>query len=93
MLDKFKRRSYRLEYIDTGDYTPEEYESCIGELQLVNRWMGDAHSLRATLFREIEAQDLSKLFNTRCGRGFGRIVACDCGLGQTDESTHECCGA
>ena len=25
MLDKFKRRSYRLEYIDTGDYTPEEY--------------------------------------------------------------------
>ena len=59
MLDKFKRRSYRLEYIDTGDYTPEEYESCISELKLVNRWMGDAHSLRTTLFPEIETQALS----------------------------------
>ncbi len=58
MLDKFKQRSHRLEYIDTGNYTAEEYEDCIGELQLVNRWMGDAHSLRTTLFREIEAQGL-----------------------------------
>ena len=56
MLEKFKRRSYKLEDIDTGNYTPEEYESCISELQLVNRWMGDAHSLRATLFPDIEAR-------------------------------------
>src|SRR6185369_16431631 len=39
-------------------YTAEEYEDCIGELQLVNRWMGDAHSLRTTLFREVEGQSL-----------------------------------
>ena len=114
MLDKFKRRSDKLEYIDTGDYTPEEYESCIGELQLVNRWMGDAHSLRATLFPEIEAQGLSnfsildvgtspdieyrkdrsarviELFDTRCRGRFRRAVACDCGLGETNKSAHDC---
>ena len=44
---------------------------CIGELQFVNRWMGDAHSLRTTLFREIEAQVVDELFNTRCRRRFG----------------------
>ena len=26
MFDKFKRRSYQLEYIDTGNYTAAEYE-------------------------------------------------------------------
>ena len=43
MLNKFKQRSYELERIDKGDYTPEEYEGCIVELQRVNRWLGDAH--------------------------------------------------
>ena len=53
MFEKFKQRSSKLEHIDTGNYTPAEYEDCIGELQLVNRWMGDALTLKATLFREI----------------------------------------
>ncbi len=74
MLDKFKRRSYKLEYIDTGDYTPEEYESCIGELQLVNRWMGDAHSLRTTLFPDIEAQGLSNFSILDVGAGSGELL-------------------
>ena len=74
MLDKFKRRSYRLEYIDTGDYTAEEYESCIGELQLVNRWMGDVHSLRTTLFREIEAQSLNGFSILDVGAGSGELL-------------------
>jgi hypothetical protein len=59
MLDKFKQRSHRLEHIDTGNYTAEEYEGCINELQLVNRWMGDAHSLKATLLRQVEAERLA----------------------------------
>ena len=74
MLDKFKRRSHRLEYIDTGDYTPEEYESCIGELQVVNRWMGDAHSLRTTLFREVEAQGVSSFSILDVGAGSGELL-------------------
>ena len=74
MLDKFKRRSLRLEHIDTGNYTAEEYESCIGELQLVNRWMGDAHSLRTTLFREVEAQSLKRFSILDVGAGSGELL-------------------
>src|SRR5215470_2117566 len=74
MLDKFKRRSDELEYIDTGDYTAAEYEGCIGELQIVNRWMGDAHVLRTTFFREIETQGLSSFSVLDVGAGSGELL-------------------
>ncbi|HEV8169647.1 MAG TPA: methyltransferase domain-containing protein [Pyrinomonadaceae bacterium] len=74
MLERFKQRSHRLEYIDTGNYTAEEYEDCIGELQLVNRWMGDAHSLRTTLFREVEAQSLRNFSMLDVGAGSGELL-------------------
>lgn len=74
MFDKFKRRSYELEYIDTGSYTAEEYEGCIGELQFVNRWMGDAHALKSTLLREIEAQRLSSFSILDVGAGSGELL-------------------
>jgi len=74
MLERFKQRSHRLEYIDTGNYTAEEYEDCIGELQLVNRWMGDAHSLRTTLFRDVEAQSLRRFSVLDVGAGSGELL-------------------
>src|ERR1044071_7673906 len=74
MFERFKQRSYKLEDIDTGYYTPEEYEDCIGELQLVNRWMGDAHSLRTTLFREVEAQSLRSFSVLDVGAGSGELL-------------------
>lgn len=74
MFRKFKQRSHRLEHIDTGNYTAEEYESCIGELQFVNRWMGDAHSLKVTLLREIEAQGLKSFSVLDVGAGSGELL-------------------
>jgi len=74
MWERFKQRSHKLEYIDTGNYTPEEYEGCIDELQLVNRWMGDAHSLRTTLFREIEAHGLRDFSVLDVGAGSGELL-------------------
>lgn len=74
MFEKFKQRSHRLEHIDTGDYTADEYEDCIGELQLVNRWMGDAHSLKATLLREVEAQRLTNFSILDLGAGSGELL-------------------
>lgn len=74
MLDRFKQRSHRLEYIDTGNYTAQEYEDCIGELQLVNRWMGDAHSLKVTLLREIESQSLTSFSILDVGAGSGELL-------------------
>lgn len=74
MLEKFKQRSQRLEHIDTGNYTADEYEDCIGELQLVNRWIGDAHSLKATVLREVEAQRLAKFSMLDIGAGSGELL-------------------
>ena len=74
MLDRFKQRSHRLEYIDTGNYTAAEYEDCISELQFVNRWMGDAHSLKATLLREIESQSLKSFSLLDIGAGSGELL-------------------
>ena len=74
MFDRFKRRSYELEYIDTGNYTTAEYEDCIGELQLVNRWMGDAQTLRSTLFREVAAERLKRFSVLDVGAGSGELL-------------------
>jgi len=74
MLDRFKQRSQRLEHIDTGNYTAAEYEDCISELQFVNRWMGDAHSLKATLLREIESQSLTSFSILDIGAGSGELL-------------------
>lgn len=74
MLEKFKRRSYELEDIDTGNYTAAEYEGCIGELQLVNRWMGDAHTLKNTLLRDIAAEGLRDFSVLDVGAGSGELL-------------------
>ena len=74
MFDRFKRRSYEPEYIDTGNYTAAEYEDCIGELQLVNRWMGDAHTLKRTLFREIMQEGLQRFSVLDVGAGSGELL-------------------
>jgi ubiquinone/menaquinone biosynthesis C-methylase UbiE len=74
MFDKFKQRSGKLEYLDTGDYTPEEYEGCIVELQFVNRWMGDAHSLKTALFREIKDKSLASFSILDVGAGSGELL-------------------
>ena len=74
MLDRFKQRSHRLEHIDTGNYTADEYEDCISELQFVNRWMGDAHSLKATLLREVELQQLTSFSILDLGAGSGELL-------------------
>lgn len=74
MLDKFRRRSYQLEHLDKGDYSPEEYEGCIVELQHVNEWLGDARALRNTLFKEIEENGLQCFSLLDVGAGSGELL-------------------
>ena len=64
MFSKFHQRSLELEHIDIGDYSEEEYEGCITELQLVNDWMGDARALKASLLKEIEERGLRRCWTT-----------------------------
>jgi hypothetical protein len=54
MFSKFRQRSLELEHLDKGDYTPEEYEGCIVELQRVNRWLATRVRCADSLLRKIE---------------------------------------
>ena len=74
MFNRFRQRSLELEHLDKGDYTAEEYEGCIVELQRVNRWLGDASALRDSLLNEIEKQDLSDFSVLDVGAGSGELL-------------------
>ena len=74
MFEKFRQRSYELEHLDKGDYTPEEYEGCIVELQRVNQWLGDASALRNSLLKDIEAAGLQSFSVLDVGAGSGELM-------------------
>ena len=74
MLDKFRQRSYELENIDRGNYTAEEYEGCIAELQLVNEWLGDARTLKRTLLKDVENSRLHRFSVLDIGAGSGELL-------------------
>src|SRR5688572_11977645 len=74
MFNQFRQRSLELEHLDKGDYTPEEYEGCIIELQRVNRWLGDASALRDSLLTEIETLDLRSFSVVDVGAGSGELL-------------------
>ena len=74
MFERFRQRSYELENIDKGTYTPAEYEGCIVELQRVNTWLGDAKALRGSLLKEIEQQGLRSFSILDVGAGSGELL-------------------
>ncbi len=55
MFGRFKQRSYQLERLDTGDYTPAEYEKWQREMTVIHRFFGESRALRNSLLREIDA--------------------------------------
>jgi ubiquinone/menaquinone biosynthesis C-methylase UbiE len=74
MFNQFRQRSLELEHLDKGDYTAEEYEGCIVELQRVNRWLGDASALRDSLLTEIEKINLQNFSVLDVGAGSGELL-------------------
>jgi ubiquinone/menaquinone biosynthesis C-methylase UbiE len=74
VLNLTKKRSRKLERIDTGDYTAAEYDVCLSELRLINRWIGDTSALKKTLLREIENKDLSAFSVLDVGAGSGELL-------------------
>jgi len=74
VFEKFQQRSYELEHLDKGDYTPEEYEGCIVELQKVNQWLGDASALRNSLLKDVEAEGLRTFSVLDVGAGSGELM-------------------
>lgn len=74
MFDQFRKRSLELEHLDKGDYTGEEYEGCISELQSVNRWLGDAQALKDSLLKEIARANLQSFSVIDVGAGSGELL-------------------
>ena len=74
MLERFRQRSYELEHLDKGDYTPEEYEGCIVELQRVNQWLGDASALRNSLLKDLQGEGLQSFSLLDVGAGSGELI-------------------
>jgi ubiquinone/menaquinone biosynthesis C-methylase UbiE len=74
MFEQFRQRSYELEHLDKGDYTPAEYEGCIVELQRVNRWLGDTTALRNSLLKNVEAEGLQSFSVLDVGAGSGELL-------------------
>jgi ubiquinone/menaquinone biosynthesis C-methylase UbiE len=70
----FRQRSYELEHLDLGDYTPQEYEGCLVELRLINEWLGDASALRRSLFPEIARAGLKSFSLLDVGAGSGYLL-------------------
>lgn len=70
----FKTRSTEPERIDTGDYTPEEYERFLREIAFINKYLGDERALRKSLFREIEDAGLREFSVLDVGCGSGELL-------------------
>lgn len=70
----FQTRSEKLERIDTGDYTNEEYERFLREISFINRHLGDIRALKKSLFREIEREDSADFSVLDIGAGSGEFL-------------------
>lgn len=73
-MNRFAHRSYELEHLDKGDYTPSEYESCLVELRRVNRYLGDTSALRRSLLPEIERAGVTEFSVLDVGAGSGELL-------------------
>ncbi|HEX4148755.1 MAG TPA: class I SAM-dependent methyltransferase, partial [Pirellulales bacterium] len=74
MWDRFAQRSYELEHLDLGDYTPEEYEGCMAELRLINLCFGEARALRRTLWRDATRAGVQDFSVLDVGAGSGELL-------------------
>lgn len=70
----FRTRSSQLERIDTGDYTPEEYERFLHEIAFINRIIGDNRALKRTLLKEIKRENLKEFSVLDVGAGSGELL-------------------
>lgn len=70
----FKIRSGKLERIDVGDYTAEEYAVFLREIAFINRYLGDRRALKRTLLQEIESTNVRDFSVLDVGAGSGEML-------------------
>lgn len=88
----FKNRSNKLERIDTGDYTPEEYDQFLREISFVNRFAGDNRTLRKTLLPEIQRENLQTFSVLDVGAGSGELLRTIAKFARKQNRNADLCG-
>lgn len=81
----FKRRSEKLERIDTGDYTAEEYDRFLEDIRKVNRYAGDSRALRSSLIRALRNSGTDRFSVLDVGAGSGELLREIAGYGRKAE--------
>ncbi len=71
----FSKRSTKLERIDTGDHTPEEYERFLREIRFINQRLGDRDALEKTLLASITRLGLKEFSVLDVGAGTGELLS------------------
>jgi ubiquinone/menaquinone biosynthesis C-methylase UbiE len=74
LSDMFADRSLKLEFIDTGDYTAQEYAEFLREIALVNRFAGDYWALRRSLLAEVLRTERKVFSVLDIGAGSGELL-------------------
>ncbi len=74
MFDRFKKRSYELERLDTGDYSSAEYLRWQKEMYFIHRIFGEMRALKGTLFRDIQNDGSSSISILDVGAGSGQLL-------------------
>jgi ubiquinone/menaquinone biosynthesis C-methylase UbiE len=88
----FKQRSYELERLDTGDFTPQEHEVCLSELRFINRYIGDTWSMKRTLLREISEIKATQFSVLDVGAGSGELLREIAKFGTRSHRKFQLCG-
>ncbi|HUF05588.1 MAG TPA: methyltransferase domain-containing protein [Aridibacter sp.] len=70
----FEKRSEKLERIDTGDYTPEEYDRFLDDIRKVNRYAGDSRALKNSLIRALRSSSGNSFRILDVGAGSGELL-------------------
>ena len=74
MPDHFAQRSLKLERLDTGEYTAEEFDKWQREMSWINRTFGEVRALRNSLLSDIRANDKREISALELGAGSGRLM-------------------
>ncbi len=73
MFNRFRRRSTKLERLDTGDYTPAEYSRWQREMVFIHSFLGEKRALRNSLLAEA-AKENREVSILDVGAGAGEML-------------------
>jgi len=88
----FRTRSNKLERIDTGDYTEEEYRTFMREIRFINQRLGDRAALEKTLLADVAEAGLKEFSVLDVGAGSGELLGVIAGFARNGGRQSELVG-